>query len=392
MKTAISEAEGISTPCYCYDMELLSRTLDEINSCMEGYPYSAHYAVKANGNPEILRTVARAGFGADCVSGGEIRAAIECGFAPETISYAGVGKTDHEIRYGIEAGIGAFNVESVEELEIIAGIARECGRRARVLFRINPDIDAHTHHYITTGIAENKFGMDMRRLDDAIGTVLSSPELEFRGLHFHIGSQITTMEPFELLCQRIMELQARVEAAGLEVKVIDVGGGLGIDYEDPDAAPIADFRAYFDVFKRHLPLREGQSLCFEPGRSVVAQCGSLLTRVIYVKHGIGKKFLIVDGGMSDLLRPALYGAHHAIENLSAARRGETATEIYDVVGPICESADIFARDERMPVSRRGDLIAFRSAGAYGESMASNYNMRSLPGSVYIRGDKTCVGK
>ena len=189
-----------------------------------------------------------------------------------------------------------------------------------------------------------------------------------------------------------MELQARVEAAGLEVKVIDVGGGLGIDYEDPDAAPIADFRSYFDVFKRHLPLREGQRVCFEPGRSVVAQCGSLLTRVIYVKHGIGKKFLIVDGGMSDLLRPALYGAHHAIENLSAARRGETATEIYDVVGPICESADIFARDERMPVSRRGDLIAFRSAGAYGESMASNYNMRSLPGSVYIRGDKTCVGK
>ena len=180
MKTAISEAEEIATPCYCYDMELLSSTLDEINSCMEGYPYSAHYAVKANGNPEILRTVARAGFGADCVSGGEIRVAIECGFAPETISYAGVGKTDHEIRYSIEAGIGAFNVESVEELEIIAGIARECGRRARVLFRINPDIDAHTHHYITTGIAENKFGIDMRRLDDAIGIGVQRAAFPYR--------------------------------------------------------------------------------------------------------------------------------------------------------------------------------------------------------------------
>ncbi len=384
MKIDIKETEGLATPCYYYDMDLLGRTLDEINRCMAGWPCEAHYAVKANGNPEILRAIARAGFGADCVSGGEIRAALDCGFAAETISYAGVGKTDKEIRYGIEAGIGAFNAESVEELEITAGIARECGRSANVLLRINPDIDAHTHHYITTGIAENKFGIDMRRLDDAIAVVRANPELRFRGLHFHIGSQITTMEPFRLLCDRILELQDKVRAAGLETEIINVGGGLGIDYDDPDRNPVADFKSYLDVFRKHLPLRRGQRFCFEPGRSVTAQCGTLLTRVIYVKNGIGKKFVIVDGGMSDLLRPALYGAHHAIENISAQERGETETAVYDVVGPICESSDVFGRDERLPLTRRGDLVAIRSAGAYGESMASNYNMRSLPTAFFSR--------
>ena len=385
--------EDKKTPFYYYDTDLLRKTLQTI--CEEAGRHEGfvvHYALKANANLALLNIISSAGLGADCVSGEEIEVASETGFPVEKIVFAGVGKSDEEIRIGIKFGIFCFNVESPEELEIINELAKEKGKVANVAFRINPDIGAHTHANITTGLAENKFGIYMSDMTTMIRKAAGLSNVKCIGLHFHIGSQITTMEPFELLCQRIMELQARVEAAGLEVKIIDAGGGLGIDYEDPDAAPIADFRAYFDVFKRHLPLREGQSLCFEPGRSVVAQCGSLLTRVIYVKHGIDKKFLIVDGGMSDLLRPALYGAHHAIENLSAARRGETATEIYDVVGPICESADVFARDERMPVSRRGDLIAFRSAGAYGESMASNYNMRSLPGSVYIRGDKTCVAK
>lgn len=383
MNTDLQKIKREKTPFYLYDMNLLQRTLDEINNCMNGYPYSTHYAIKSNCNPEILRTIAAAGFGADCVSGGEIRTALEAGFSAESISYAGVGKTDDEIRLGIETGIGCFNAESVEELEIIAEIAAECGKCANVALRINPDIDAHTHHYITTGIAENKFGIDMRRLNDAIAVVKKYPQLRFAGLHFHIGSQITSMEPFKLLCKRIEDLLNQVEAAVLEVKVINVGGGLGIDYDNPNSTPIPDFKGYFDVFKQNLKLKDGQSLYCELGRAVVGQCGSLITRTIYVKEGIGKRFLIVDGGMSDLLRPALYGAHHAIENLSAEERGEKDLVLYDVVGPICESADTFAKNELMLKSHRGDIIAFRSAGAYGESMASNYNMRSLPSSCFI---------
>lgn len=382
MTIDLRDLEGLETSLYYYDMRLLQQTIDEITTCMSGYPYSTHYAVKANCNPEILKTIAGAGFGADCVSGGELRAALEAGFPASEISYAGVGKTDAEIRYGIEEGIGCFNTESVEELEIIAEIARKCDRKANVAFRINPDIDAHTHHYITTGIAENKFGIDMQRLDDAIKVVTDNPDLNFIGLHFHIGSQITNMEPFELLCDRILQLQAKVEKAGLQVKVINVGGGLGIDYDFPDMHPIPDFRRYFEVFKRRLPLRSGQRLLCELGRSLVGQCGSLITRVIYVKRGVEKQFLIVDGGMSDLLRPALYGAHHAIENISAQARGEREQDRYDVVGPICESADVFSKSELMLKSRRGDFVAFRSAGAYGESMASNYNMRNHPGAYY----------
>lgn len=382
MQLDIDRFAETPTPFYYYDLDLLRRTLDHIRECIAGHPYHVHYAMKANSNPAILRAIAEAGMGADCVSGGELRAAVEAGFDPKDISYAGVGKTDNEIRLGIGLGIGAFNVESVEELEIIAETARQLGTPANVCLRINPDIDAHTHHYITTGIAENKFGIDMSLLDRAISITKSYPELNFVGLHFHIGSQITSTDPLVLLCERIAVIAARVEAAGLDIKMLNVGGGLGIDYDNPEINPIPDFAAYFKVFKKHLHLRPGQQLVCEPGRSIVAQCGTLVTRAIYIKNGISRKFLIVDGGMSDLIRPALYQAHHAIRNLSAMKRGETATETYDVVGPICETADTFATDEVLPLSRRGDIIVFLSAGAYGESMSSKYNMRALPAKIF----------
>lgn len=368
------------TPFYYYDMTLLQRTLDEIKRCAVGFPWKIHYAIKANADKPILKLISAAGFGADCVSGGEIRAALDAGFKAKDIFYAGVGKTDDEIGYALSVGIGCFNVESIEELDIIGSIAAGMGKIVPVALRVNPDIDAHTHEYITTGLEENKFGIDMRLLDKAVDKVLSSSNLTLRGLHFHIGSQITINEPFKLLCERINTLVDELESHGVGVDFINVGGGIGIDYEHPDDNPIADFKGFFDVIKSSLRLRPGQEVHCEPGRSIVAQCGSLISRVLYVKEGIDRRFAILDAGMTDLVRPALYGAHHNIELLSSDSRPEKA--IYDVVGPVCESTDVFAKGEELPLLKRGDLIALRSAGAYGQSMASTYNMRSLPGAVY----------
>lgn len=369
------------TPFYLYDTALLRATLGNIKDCTCGIPIRVHYAIKANGNPEILRIIAKAGFGADCVSGGEVNAAIQAGFPASSIVYAGVGKTDSEIRESLLAGIGCFNVESVEELEVIASIASEMGIVAPVALRINPNIDAHTHHYITTGLEENKFGIDLTRFDEAVDKSLASKSLHLRGLHFHIGSQITTMEPFKLLGERINNLIGKLESRGIRIDTINVGGGLGIDYDNPEDNPVPDFSEYFETLMEAIDLHDGQEIHCELGRSIVAQCGSLITRVVYVKQGIGRKFVIVDGGMSDLIRPALYGAHHAIVNLSAAPAAPVET--YDVVGPICESSDVFAKDEPLPRTHRGDLIAFLSAGAYGESMASHYNMRTLYPAVFF---------
>lgn len=373
--------DTIDTPVYCYDRALLLATLEEIKSCIAGRPVKVHYAVKANGNPEILRIIAGAGFGADCVSGGEISAAISAGFSPSSVCYAGVGKTDREILLGFSEGIGCFNVESVEELKVIEELAEREGVRPPVALRVNPNIDAHTHHYITTGLEENKFGIDLRLLDEVVAYASNSPHLDLVGLHFHIGSQITITEPFRLLGEKINSLTEHFRAKGVEFRIINVGGGLGIDYDRPDANPIPDFKGYFDTLLSAIKLREGQELHCELGRAIVAQCGSLLSRVVYVKEGIGRKFVIIDAGMNDLMRPALYGAHHNIENLSAP--AESPLEKYDVVGPICESSDVFAKDELLPITRRGDVLALRSAGAYGESMASTYNMRPLVKSIFI---------
>jgi diaminopimelate decarboxylase len=370
--------EESKTPLYFYDLQLLHRTLDEAQRCAGDF--CVHYAVKANANARILQEIASRGFGADCVSGGEVKAAVAAGFAPEKIVFAGVGKTDDEIRTALSVGIGCLNVESVPELEVISEIASAMNVTARVAIRVNPNVDAHTHHYITTGLAENKFGINLEMLPSVIETAQTLPGIKLIGLHFHIGSQVLDPKPFAMLCDKINELQGRYASVAFES--INVGGGLGIDYDNPDANPVPDFESYFEAYRKNLMLRPGQKVHFELGRSLVAQCGSLITRVTYVKEGTAKKFVIVDAGMSELLRPALYGAHHVIQNLSAA--ADAAVETYDVVGPICESSDVFAVDEKLPVTHRGDIIAMRSAGAYGEAMASNYNLRKLNPAIFLK--------
>lgn len=374
----IAEFENQRTPFYFYDIELLRKTLDEIKR-YSNYPgYHVHYAIKANVNPVILEEIRKAGLGVDCVSGGEVETALNAGFAANKIVFAGVGKSDWEIELGLAHDIECFNVESLPELEVIQEIAARMGKVARIALRVNPNIDAHTHHYITTGLAENKFGINLEKLDEIIDVAKMMPNVELQGLHFHIGSQITINDPFKLLSEKINELQAKYAEKGISFKTINVGGGLGIDYDNPNENPIPDFKGYFDTFKQNLKLSEGQEVHFELGRSVVGQCGSLITRVLYVKEGTEKKFAIVDAGFTELIRPALYQAHHNIENLTS----DGDVEKYDVVGPICESSDCFAENEMLPKMRRGDIIAIRSAGAYGEIMASQYNCRKLPKSFY----------
>lgn len=364
------------TPFYLYDSRLLRETLAEIARCTSPWPaMQVHYAIKANSNPAILKRIAAAGLGADCVSGGEIDAALAAGFNPSTIVFAGVGKRDAEICRALEAGIFCFNVESEAELEVIDGLAGGMNKTARIALRLNPGVDAHTHENITTGREDNKFGIPMHEAERIIALISTMKHVEYVGLHFHIGSQITDLAPFEELCEVINRLQNRLEAVGIETPNINVGGGLGVDYVEPERHPIPDFERYFALFAQRLALRPHQRLHFELGRSVVAQCGRLLSHVLYVKPTASKQFLIVDAGFTDLIRPALYQAYHKIENLSAPADAPRTT--YDVVGPICESSDVFVKDYEMPLSHRGDLIAICSAGAYGEVMASTYNCRPL---------------
>lgn len=363
------------TPFYYYDTDLLRETLRTINTEAGKYEgFCVHYAVKANANPKILNVICQAGLGADCVSGGEIQAAINAGFSSSKIVFAGVGKSDKEINLAIDKDIFCFNVESVPELAVINEIAAAKGKVAKVAFRINPNVGAHTHANITTGLAENKFGIAMEDMEDIIGQAEDMKNVRFVGLHFHIGSQILDMGDFVALCNRINDLQKQLEAHHVTVDNINVGGGLGIDYTHPNKVSVPDFKSYFATYARHLKLRKGQMLHFELGRSVVGQCGSLISRVLYVKQGTAKQFAILDAGMTDLIRPALYQAYHKIENISS----EAPMQTYDVVGPICESSDVFAKAIDLNECHRGDLVAIRSAGAYGEIMASQYNCRPLP--------------
>ncbi len=376
MTFPIQKLEQIETPFYYYDADLLRKTLSTINEEAGKYEnFCVHYAVKANANPKILGIIAQSGLGVDCVSGGEIMAAVAAGFPENKIVYAGVGKSDWEIELGLNVGISCFNVESVAELEVINEIAEQLGEVATVAFRINPEVGAHTHANITTGLAENKFGIAMRDMIPTIKKAQEMKNIKFTGLHFHIGSQILEMDDFKALCERINELQDQLDTEGIKVESINVGGGLGIDYQNPDENPIPNFKDFFATYAEGLKLREGQTLHFELGRAVVAQMGSLITRTLYIKEGVAKKFLIVDAGMTDLIRPALYDAYHKIENISST---EVEEEAYDVVGPICESSDVFGKDIKLNKSNRHDLIALRSAGAYGEIMASRYNCRQLP--------------
>lgn len=371
----IDKIQKLPTPFYYYDAELLRNTLRVINDEAHKHEgFCVHYAVKANANPRVLRIIREAGFGADCVSGGEIEAALRAGFPASGIVFAGVGKADWEINLGLDNDIFCFNVESIPELEVINQLAQQRGKTARVAFRLNPNVGAHTHANITTGLAENKFGIDMRDMISVIETAQQMSHIKVVGLHFHIGSQILDMGDFEALCNRINDLQLELERHRIQVEHINVGGGLGIDYQHPNRVPVPDFRAYFDTYAKKLKLRPGQTLHFELGRAVVGQCGTLITRTLYIKKGSIKQFCIVDAGFTDLIRPALYQAYHKIENLSSDEPEET----YDVVGPICESTDVFAKQTDLNRCHRGDLLAIRSAGAYGEIMASQYNCRRLP--------------
>ena len=375
----IEEFDKYETPFYYYDVELLKRTLSAVGNMARNSGCHVHYAMKANANPRILALVKEAGMGVDCVSGGEISAALEAGFEGSKIMFAGVGKADKEIELALEANIRCFNVESLPELININEIAKRKSVMARVAVRVNPNIDAHTHHYITTGVNGNKFGIELEDLDEFVNTALVSENIDLCGVHFHIGSQILDKEPFKALCGKVEDVLARLERLGALITIVDVGGGLGIDYDAPDEHPIPDFENYFQIFENGLRLKPGQELHFEPGRALVGQCGSLITKVLYVKESIGRKFVIVDGGMNDLIRPALYQAHHKIENISSVSHVD---DIYDVVGTICESSDCFGTDERLPIVSRGDYLALRSAGAYGEVMASSYNCRPLPRSIF----------
>ena len=368
---SVDKFKNIRTPFYYYDTQLLRQTLETIKEeCGKHENYHVHYAIKANANIKVLRIISQYGFGADCVSGGEIKAALDAGFPANSIVYAGVGKSDWEIRLGLEKEIACFNVESAAELDVIATL----GKVARVAFRINPNIGAHTHANITTGLAENKFGIAMQDMESIMEKAKTIDSIKVIGLHFHIGSQILDMGDFEALCNRINELQGKLAQHNIHVENINVGGGLGVSYDNPDREPIPDFKDYFNTYANHLRLRPGQQVHFELGRSVVAQCGSLITRLLYVKQGTFKQFAIVDAGMTDLIRPALYQAMHKIQNISS----QEPKEVYDVVGPICESSDVFAKAIDLNKCHRGDLLAIRSAGAYGEIMASSYNCRPLP--------------
>lgn len=374
----IEKFKALETPFYYYDMELLKETLEVIKAESGKYGYHVHYAVKANANPRILAAIAAQGLGADCVSGGEVQAALDAGFPADKVVFAGVGKADWEINLGLDRDIFCFNVESLAELEIINELAAAKGKVARVALRINPEVDAHTHAKITTGLKENKFGINLSLLGKVLDAMASMKSVRLIGIHTHIGSQITDMSAFRNLAIRMNEIQEELESRGLQVENLNFGGGLGIDYYHPNHLPIPAFDNYFAVFKKLLKLRPGQQVHFEPGRSVVAQCGSLISRVLYVKEGEVKKFAILDAGFTELIRPAMYDAYHRIENISS----DEEVEVYDVVGPICESSDVFGKDMELNRVHRGDFIALRSAGAYGEVMASQYNCRRLPKAYY----------
>ena len=365
----------IRTPFYYYDTDILRQTLDAINTEIKKHDnYFVHYAVKANANLKVLKVINEVGFGIDCVSGGEIEQVLKAGFPANKIVFAGVGKSDWEIELGIDKDIFCFNVESIPELEVLNEIAASKGKVATVCFRINPNVGAHTHANITTGLAENKFGIDMQDMEKVIRLAQSMKNVQFKGLHFHMCSQILEMDDFIALAHRINDLQDQLEATGIHIEIVNVGGGLGVDYKNPQSNPIPNFKDYFAVYDKYLKLRPGQTVHFELGRAMVAQCGALVTKVLYVKENAIKKFAIVDAGFTDLIRPALYDAHHRIINLCSNEVEET----YDVVGPICESSDVFDKDIRLSKAHRGDLLAMLSAGAYGEIMASGYNCRPLP--------------
>lgn len=371
--------DSLETPFYYYDLNVLNDTLQRAKVAADKRNFHVHYALKANFNDRLLQEIQAIGFGADCVSGNEVQKAIDAGFAADKITFAGVGKSDKEIRTALQHGIFAFNVESIQEMEVINQLAAEASVVANVSLRINPNVDAHTHHYITTGLDENKFGVPTSELEKAASVIRQSAHVELVGLHFHVGSQITDLNVFKSLCVKVNEWKNWFEERGTQIRVLNVGGGLGVDYQHPDENPIPDFEAYFDIFDKFLERSAQQEVHFELGRALVAQSGSLVSKVLYTKSGVKKHFLVLDAGMTELMRPALYQAYHKIERVG---QSDATVLNYDVVGPICESSDCFGKEVPLPESKRGDYIAIRTAGAYGEVMASRYNLRDEIRYVY----------
>lgn len=368
------------TPFYFYDTTLLRDTLSKVTNAAGKYGFHVHYAMKANANEKIVSIVKEFGLGADCVSGNEVKRALETGFSPSAVVFAGVGKSDKEISYALEKDIFCFNCESRQEIEIINEIAGRLNKKARIALRINPNVNAHTHHYITTGLEENKFGINLWELEAVTDLVKAQSNIELIGIHFHIGSQITDLNNFKSLCIKVNEIQQWFENRHIPLPHLNMGGGLGVNYQEPDKNPVPDFEAYFEIFNRFLEVKPGQQVHFELGRAIIAQCGNLISRVLYIKNGSHTNFAILDAGMTELIRPALYQAYHKIENISKNQDKELIK--YDVVGPICESSDCFGKAVELPDTQRGDLIAIRTAGAYGEVMASQYNLREKPEAVY----------
>ena len=368
----LPSVKNIPTPFYFYDTELLKSTLEQVRAHGLKRGYKVHYAMKANANPRLLEIIREYHLGADSVSANEVKAAIAAGFPKEEIVFAGVGKSDEEIISGLSHDIFCFNCESAQEVEVINELAGTMGKVANIALRINPNVDAKTHHYITTGMKENKFGLPPKDIDLVIDKLPQLTNVKLTGIHFHIGSQVTNLDSYTQLSQRANDFVAYFRSKGIELAHVNVGGGLGIDYVDPKANLIPDFKSYFEVFEKHMKLAPGQELHFELGRAIVGQCGSLVSKVLYNKEGETINFLIIDAGMTELIRPALYQAEHFIENLTST---SSQTAVYDVVGPICESSDAFRRGISLSESKRGDLLAIRSAGAYGEVMMSRYNLR-----------------
>ena len=371
------------TPFYFYDLALLDDTLSACKKAADQYGFHVHYAMKANFNSEVLKAIQGNGFGADCVSGNEVKKAIEIGFPADKVVFAGVGKSDEEIISALQSDIFCFNVESVQELQVINELAGNAGKMARVALRINPNVDAYTHHNITTGLEENKFGINQWELPACAEYLNTAEHIWLEGIHFHIGSQITNLTVFKSLCIRVNEIKTWFEERGFNLRILNVGGGLGVDYMEPDERNIANFEGYFEIFNQFLDRKPGQEVHFELGRALVAHCGSLISRVLYVKNGIKKHFLVLDAGMTELMRPALYQAYHKIENLTQGEDKEPRQK-YDIVGPICESTDCFGKEVELGESFRGDLIAIRTAGAYGEVMSSRYNLREQSEPLYLR--------
>ena len=373
---------NIQTPCYVYDLNLLNKTLNACKKAADQFGFHVHYALKANVQPTILKAIQSKGFGADCVSGNEVRTAISAGFDQSKVVFAGVGKTDKEINMALAADIFCFNVESLQEIEVINELAKAQNKIAKIALRLNPNVNANTHHYITTGLAENKFGINFWELETVIDLIKNSLNIDLIGLHFHVGSQINDLQVFKNLCAKVNEFIAWFDSRKIPLKVLNLGGGLGIDYHHPKENNLVNFQAYFELFHQFVQQKEGQEIHFELGRSLVASSGALLSRVVYIKEGIQTNFAILDAGMTDLLRPALYQAFHKIENLS--KQHESIAKKYDVVGPICESSDCFGKAVELPITTRGDLMVIYSTGAYGEVMSSNYNLRENANVLFLQ--------